>query len=121
MLLPLKTVIVKKPRKDGNFLIYFQYCYSPTHRVLLSSEIAVPKSCWNKKRQCISKSLPIEIGNDEYLNSEITRMFKVIERLIELGRSENAPNMGAYVKDRFSPKVQIEDVAQAPVSSYTTY
>lgn len=67
MLLPLKAIIKKKPRKDGRSLIFFQYCFSSTNRVLLNTEIAVPSSYWNPKRQAISKSMPEEFGNAEVL------------------------------------------------------
>ena len=66
MFLPLKAIIGKKPRKDGNSVIYFQYCFSSTNRVLLNTDIAIPVSYWNPKRQCISKSLPTEFGDSEW-------------------------------------------------------
>jgi len=92
MLLPLKAVISQKIRKDGKSVIFYQYCFSSVNRVLLSTEIAVPKSCWNAKRQCISKGLPVELGDFEGLNRELGRIRKVIEAIIEHGLSKGEPN-----------------------------
>jgi integrase len=110
MLLPLKAIISKKQRKDGNSLIYFQYCYSSTNRVLLSTDIAIPFSFWNGKRQCVSKLLPAEFGQAEMLNGEITRMHKVIEAIIEHGKKMDAQNIGEYVKQIFSPTFDIASI-----------
>jgi len=114
MLLPLKAIISKKPRKDGRSVIYFQYCYSSTNRVLLSTEIAIPVSSWNGKRQCISKSLPEEAGNFESLNDEIGRQRKIIEAIIEHGKSIGEPNIGAYVKNLFTPDFKVDTLQHAP-------
>jgi hypothetical protein len=86
MLLPLKAIISKDTRKDGTNLISFQYCYSSEHRTVLGTNIAVPSLWWNKKRQCISKSLPPEFGRADTLNERLSCMRKVIEALIELHR-----------------------------------
>src|SRR4051812_8947827 len=98
MLLPLKAVISQKIRKDGKSVIFYQYCFSSTNRVLLSTEIAIPKSCWNAKRQSISKGLPTEIGDFEQLNLELGRIRKIIEAIVEHGLAKGEPNIGAYVK-----------------------
>jgi len=110
MLVPNKAIIGKKPRKDGKHVIYFQYCYSSTNRVLLNSEIAVPYDCWNKKRQQVSKSLPIENGNAEDLNTELLRMRKVVERLIELAGHQETINPGQFVKERFGPQLELKEL-----------
>jgi len=114
MLLPLKAIISKKPRKDGTSVIYFQYCYSSTNRVLLSTEIAIPVSCWNGKRQCISKSLPEAAGNFESLNDEIGRQRKIIEVIIEHGNATGEPNIGAYVKSLFKPDFKVDTLQHTP-------
>jgi integrase len=108
MLLPLKAVISKKIRKDGNSIISFQYCFSSTNRVLLGTEIAIPRACWNAKRQCISKSLPENIGNFEILNDELLRIKKIVEAIIEHGKKNGEENIGAFVKQMFTPNFKIE-------------
>ena len=120
MLLPLKAVISKEPRRDGNSLIYFQYCFSSAKRVLLNTEIAIPTAHWNAKRQCISKSLPRDFGNHERMNNEITRMKRNIEKLIEQGLNLDAPNIGTYVKSLFKPDMDIDTMPLLPVPKITT-
>ena len=110
MLLPLKAIISKHPRRDGKSVIYFQYCYSATNRVLLNSEIAIPISFWSAKRQSISKQLPPELGDYEQLNARIERIKKIIEAIIEHGRNRGEPNLGAYVKGIFTPNFKIESL-----------
>ncbi len=107
MLLPLKAVILNKPRKDGNYVIYYQYCYSSDKRVLLSTDIAIPAQYWNKKRQCISKLLPKSFGNTDDLNTELLRLKKIIEAVIEYSKSIGESNIGDYVKQTFHPKLDI--------------
>lgn len=69
MLLPIKAIIRKNPRKkDGLYPIYFQYCYSSTNRTLLDTEIAIPGGYWNPKRQFI-KELPEGHPKADYLNA----------------------------------------------------
>lgn len=109
-MLPLKAVILRKARKDGTFTIYYQYCYTSEKRVLLSTEIAIPSQFWNKKRQCVSKSLPPEYGEEETINKELTRLKKIVEGLIEQGELSSTDNLGVYVKERFTPKLKIEEV-----------
>jgi integrase len=114
MLLPLKAIISKKPRRDGNHLIYFQYCYSSTNRALLSTDIAIPVSAWNAKRQCISKSLPETIGNFAQLNEELHRLRKLIEAIIERGAALCHENIGAYVKQTYEPNLILEPIETTP-------
>lgn len=110
MLLPLKAIISKKIKVDGTSTIYFQYCYTSDKRVLLSTEFAIPAQFWNKKRQCVAKSLPVEFGEAETINKELSRQKKILERLIAKGESVNAINLGVYVKERFSTKLQLEEL-----------
>src|SRR5258708_3515974 len=104
MLLPLKAVISKHTRKDGNSVIYYQYCYSSANRVLLSTEIAIPNQYWNKKRQCISKLMPENFGVADNLNTELSHIKKIIEAVIEHGTNLREPNVGEYVRQTFNPK-----------------
>jgi integrase len=108
MLLPLKAVISQKIRKDGKSVIFYQYCFSSTNRVLLCTEIAVPKSYWNPKRQCISKVLPGEMGDSEELNLVLGRIKKAIEAIIEHGLISGETNIGAYVKGVYTPDFKVE-------------
>ena len=108
MLLPLKAVISTKVRKDGKSVIYYQYCFSSTHRVLLNTDIAIPKVCWNAKRQCVSKGLPAEMGDFEGLNAELGRIRKAIETIIEHGLGIGERNIGVYVKALYKPDFKVD-------------
>ncbi|PQJ13020.1 integrase [Flavipsychrobacter stenotrophus] len=118
MLLPLKAVVSTKVRKDGKSVIYYQYCFSSTHRVLLNTDIAIPKACWNSKRQCISKSLPTDLGGFEDLNAELGRIRKVIETIIEHGLSKGDRNIGAYVKEVFKPDFKVDTLQSTRIATY---
>ncbi len=113
MVLPLKAIISRHTRKDGTAVIYYQYCFSSTNRILLSTEIAIPPAFWNAKRQAISKLLPITSGDPQHLNSEINRMRKTIEVIIEHGIATREPDMGAYVSGIFRPNFKIESLKKA--------
>jgi integrase len=109
MLLPLKAICdKKKTRKDGTSLIYIQYCYSSEHRTLLNTEIAIPPPFWNKKRGCISDTLPPEFGDVDKHNEALTKMFRLVEDLISLGGKKNITDLGRFVKETFTPTLSIE-------------
>ena len=113
MLYPLKAIIAKRPRKDGRCAISFQYCYRSAKRVTLDCEIAIPSSYWNKKRQQISKNLPIEYGEAKALNAELLRQKKVVEALIDKGQGLELPNVGTYVKQVFTAQLKITEIPSA--------
>lgn len=115
MLLPLKAIISNYVRKDGRAVIYYQYCFSSENRVQLDTELAIPPSFWNAKRQCISKTLPVEFGNADGLNVELARLKKIVEGIIEHGLSIGEPNMGEYVKRLFSPSFELETLKKYPL------
>ena len=63
MSLPIELIIRKgKVRKDGTSLIFLQYCFSSTKRILLGTDISIPEIFWNKKHLSISPLLPNECG-----------------------------------------------------------
>ncbi len=108
MLLPLKAICdARKARRDGTSLIYLQYCYSSEHRTLLNTEIAIPATCWNRKKSCITKSLPPEYGTAEHLNAELTRITRVAEDLISYAEKMNIPEIGIFVKETFKPNLVV--------------
>lgn len=98
-------------RGDGTSVLYIQYCYSSTNRLQLRTDIAIPHSFWNKKRECVSRSLPAEFGDAEIHNANLLRMRKGIEALIEQAKALREANVGQYVKDRFTPTILPETLA----------
>ena len=81
---PIKLIIKKgKVRKDGTSLIFVQYCYSSTRRVLISSDISIPADYWNKKSCTISPALPVEFGTPEHLKSQLREKLRKAEKLVD--------------------------------------
>lgn len=111
MLLPLKPVCEQKDiRNNGTSLIYIQYCYSRKHRTNLNTEIAIPPQYWNKKKLSVKDTLPITWGNWEHLNTELKRMMRLVEDLVDLADKKNISNKGRFVKDLFTPSLNLEEL-----------
>jgi len=104
MLLPIKTICNPKfARRDGTTNIFIQYCYSSTHRTLLNTEIAIPASFWNKRKDCISEQLPSQFGSPVDLNQKLTDQLRQVEDLVTFAKNNEIENIGAYVKATFKP------------------
>ncbi len=113
MLLPIKAICDrKKMRRDGTSLIFIQYCYCSSNRILLNTEIAIPPQFWNKKRKCINADLPPEYGSPGLYNQELTRQFRLIEDLVSLATNKGIEDKGRFVKETFDPKADISQIAQ---------
>jgi len=119
MLLPLKPICpANKVRRDGTAPVFLQYCYSATNRTLLNTGITIPLQYWNTKQLCISEKLPVNYGNHESLNTELTRLKRVAEDLVMHAIKRQLPDKGSFVKKSFSPTLQIattEEKASAVV------
>jgi len=88
MLLPIKPVLDRRPRRDGTSLIYIQYCHSSEKRVLLCTSLAIPTRYWNKKTQRISPNLPEQYGNADRLNLELQLMIRSTEDIVSYALSQ---------------------------------
>ncbi len=108
MLLPIKLICLRDVKKDGTSLIYIQYCHSSEKRTLLSTGIAIPRTYWNKKKECITRELPSEYGIVEQLNQKLNDQVRLIEDLVTLAEKEGAKDKGAFVKQAFKPGLTIE-------------
>lgn len=108
MLLPIKCICPRgKVRSDGTGIIFIQYCYNATQRTLLNTEIAIPVDYWEKKLRCISSKLPAQFGDHQVLNEELRRQFRIAEDLVTYANKSKLPDKGAFVKNSFSPKLDI--------------
>lgn len=108
MRLPLKLICpASKVRSDGTSIVFIQYCYSATKRVLLNTEMAIPPDSWQKKQCCISDKLPPAFGNHSELNEELTRQLRIAEDLVTHAKRNQISNKGAFVKKTFSPNLDI--------------
>jgi hypothetical protein len=113
MLLPIKPICTaKKVRKDGTAPIFLQYCYSATNRTLLNTGINIPPDCWNNKLLSITKKLPATFGNYEDLNQELLRLKRIAEDLVTQAVKKQVPDKGSFVKNSFSPSLQISAIAE---------
>src|SRR6266542_3308399 len=105
---PLKPICERKNmRRDGTSIIFIQYCYSPENCTNLNTEIAIPPAFWNKKRLCISNDLPPIYGDVKYLNSEVKRMVRLAEDIIDFATKKNIVNRGKFVKEVFHPHLNL--------------
>jgi integrase len=103
MLLPIKPILDRRPRRDGTSLIYIQYCHSSEKRVLLSTSLAIPPRCWNKKSQRISHNLPEQYGKADQVNSELLRMIRSTEDIVSYAENQKIENVLEFVKMTFAP------------------
>ena len=124
MRLPVKPLCEKKrTRSDGTAIIYFQYCYSwePDLKIFLNSEIAIPPEYWDKKKLCIKDTLPQKFGNHEKLNDELDRQHQLISDLIKLAKRQGIAETGTYVKEKFSPQLNLDKLTQEDFNLKTAY
>jgi Phage integrase SAM-like domain len=81
---PIKFIIkAGKSRKDGTSLIFLQYCYSSTKRILLGTDIGIPAYYWNRKTKSILRTLPKEYGDPEILEIDLRDKLRRAEKLID--------------------------------------
>ncbi|QEC69264.1 site-specific integrase [Panacibacter ginsenosidivorans] len=99
---PIKLIIKKgKVRKDGTSLIFLQYCYSSSKRVLISTQVAIPPFYWNKKADRISENLPAEYGGVLSLETSLREKVRRAEKLVDyaIKRSKICP--ATFLKTNF--------------------
>jgi hypothetical protein len=82
MLLPIKPIIDRRPRRNGTSVISIQYCYSSDKRTLLFTGLAVPPRYWNKKLLRISQDLPEQYGKAAQLNLQVQKMVRTAEDIV---------------------------------------
>ena len=112
MVLPIKAICrANKIRRDGTSLVFIQYCYSATKRTLLNTEISIPIAFWDKKLRCISTKLPTQFGDHQILNEELRRQIRIAEDLVTHAIKSKLPDKGAFVKNSFSPKLDITTIS----------
>lgn len=81
---PIKLILKKgKVRKDGTSMIFLQYCLSAQRRVLISTNIAIPASYWNKRTASISQQLPTEYGNVDALETILREQMRKAESMVD--------------------------------------
>jgi hypothetical protein len=76
MLLPIKPILDRRPRRNGTSLISIQYCFSSDKRTILYTGLVVPARYWNKKLPRISQDLPVQSVKlrDAYISFDLRRI-----------------------------------------------
>src|SRR3954452_19405103 len=114
MSLPLKAICsAKRVRRDGTSLIFIQYCYSAVKRTLLNTGIGIPPQFWNKRKECVSNSLPPAYGKSEQLNEEIRRMVRLADDIITFATRSEMEDPLEFVKQTFHPQYSVKDLKNA--------
>jgi integrase len=122
MRIPIKALCEgKRLKSDGTAWIYLQYFHDGVHRVFLNTELAIPPMHWDKQCQYIKESLPSEFGNHETLNDEINRQLRLASDLILLAKKQGIGNLGAFVKDKYSPQLNLDQLAMDVFQLHTAY
>ncbi len=108
MKLPVKVIIKKgKSRKDGTSLLFIQYCYSKSKRVLLNSDISIPEKYWNKETGRIVNSLPVKFGNAKELEAELRHKTRLAEKLIDYATTSVNTCPVRFLKRNFKRSINL--------------
>ena len=114
MRLPIKPLCEqKRVRSDGTSMIFLQYCYDAEHKSFLSTEIPIPPEFWTRQQLCVKETLPSDYGNFEKINDDIDRQLNHAGDLINLAKRQGIAEIGAYVKEKYNPKLNLNLLAAA--------
>ncbi|QEC69201.1 hypothetical protein FRZ67_18480 [Panacibacter ginsenosidivorans] len=56
----------------------------------------IPPEFWDKRKLCIKESLPKEFGEQEKLNDEIARQFRLASDLIKFAKRQEVAELGLF-------------------------
>jgi hypothetical protein len=79
----------------------------------LSTEIPIPPEFWNRQQLCVKETLPPDYGNFEKINDDIDRPLNLAGDLIKLAKRQGIAEIGAYVKEKYNPKLNLNVLAAA--------
>ncbi|MFT3910719.1 MAG: site-specific integrase [Ferruginibacter sp.] len=100
---PISLTIKKnKIRKDGTTLVFIQYCYNRTQRIIIGSGVSIPAVYWNVKTRSILNTLPEELGNYEKLQAELREKLRRAEKLIDYALYHANTCPVAFLKKNFN-------------------
>jgi integrase len=112
MFLPIKVILDRRPRRDGNSPIYIQYCYSSDKRTVLPTGLSIPQRCWNKRLCRITSELPSELGQPEILNTRLQKMVRSVEDLVTFALDQKMEDPIGFLKRAWLPELEADDVAK---------
>ncbi len=55
--------------------------------------------------------LPAQYGDPKKINDDIDRQLKLASNLIKLAKSQGIPKIGAYVKEKYDPSIDLNTLA----------
>ena len=112
MLLPVKAILDRRPRKEGAAAIYIQYCFSSDRRILFSTDLGVPPALWNKRLFRISPSLPKSLGDAEVLNAKLQKMLRSVEDMITYAFEQKMEDPIAFLKKAWHPEFKTAELSE---------
>jgi integrase len=112
MFLPVKAILDRRHRKDGTAAIYIQYCFSSDRRILLSTDLGVPPTHWNRRLLRISPSLPKSFGDAETLNGRLQKMLRTAEDIISYALEQKMVDPLAFLKKAWHPEFKTAELSE---------
>lgn len=109
MLLPIKAICDRRPRKDDTSAINIQYCLSSEKRTVLSTEIFIPATFWKKKQSSISEKLPAKFGDPKRLNVKLLQHIRRTEDIVILSNSFSVDAV-SMIKEFFSTQFSLDEI-----------
>ena len=104
MLLPIKPICVRRPRRDGTSAISIQYCYSSDRRTLLFTGLAVPPRYWDTRSTKISSGLPPAFGDAGTMNMQLQKMIRIAEDTVSYALQQKMEDPVAFLRQVFHPE-----------------
>jgi Phage integrase SAM-like domain/Arm DNA-binding domain len=100
---PVKLIIKKGAvRKDGTAIIFLQYCHNSEQRILISTDVAIPPNCWNKRMSRINDTLPKQFGRVEELQESLTQKLRKAEDMIAYATKKKNTCPINFLKQNFA-------------------
>lgn len=113
MLLSLKCICEEKNvRRNGTSVVYIQYCLSSSKRIQLNTAIEIPPAYWDDEKQMVTDHLPGRYGEPDQLNTDLKRMFRVAEDIIEFALKRKMVDPGKFAKRIFTPEFSSEKLPE---------
>jgi len=111
----------KRCREDGTTFVYFPFYHDGDHKVFLNTQIAIPPEYWNKRTRSVKENLPSNHGDPQKLNDEIERLEKLACEFIKLARQQGIQPLGQYIKETFTPTLNLEKLFGDQLQRHATY
>ena len=112
MLLPIKPICDRRPRRDGTSAISIQYCYSSDRRTLLFTGLAVPPRYWDTRSIKISSGLPPAFGDAVIMNMQLQKMIRIAEDTVSYALQQKVKDPVAFLRQVFHPEFDPDTLSE---------